>query len=785
MRHSFPGGQNAIYGEYNGAIGSTRNYLSIFSDGTVFFDQALPSGGWLPSSAPLNTGQWYHVAYVQDGTTRSLYINGVLDASDNNIENYSGNTPNAVWIGARLNNPNQLSSAFDGNIDELRFWNRALCEDEINDQMNCELSGTETGLVAYYQFNEGDDGGNNIGITDLPDVTGNGHDGTLNNFILTGTSSNWIAPGGVTTGTSCAPYADNTPPSITCPADVTASSDTGTCEATGISLGNASASDDCGTPIVSNNAPNAFPVGTTIVTWTALDGAGNSANCTQQVTVNDGEEPVISCPANIIQNTDSGDCAAFVSVSQPVVSDNCADIQLGNALDFDGTDDYVDIGSLNGEVLGSGSRTIEAWVKMTSTGRLPIFRYGAESIYNRCGLRVFDGDIEVDIYGSQIRWEANINDGQWHHVAWSYSAGNQLQQSVVYLDGVLLTTIINNINGSTIPNTLSGPVTIGQTSNVFYFNGAIDELRIWDKAKSAIEINNDKDSELTGTESNLIAYYKFNNGIAGGNNAGVTSLTDESGNGNNGSLFNLTLNGSLSNWVEGVDLSVPVIIVNDFNGTDDASDTYPTGTSTITWMATDASGNTSTCAQDITVEDNEDPTITCPADITVSTDAGVCEANVSLSLPATSDNCAGEVTSNDAPASFPIGTTTVTWTVTDASGNTAICTQMVTVEDNEAPVAVCQDITIQLDATGNVTITLPQIDNGSNDNCTINANLTLSLDIIAFDCSNAGANTVTLTATDEAGNSSMCTATVTVEDVDDPTITCPTSVSRSFGRCKL
>src|SRR5207249_7086264 len=82
----------------------------------------------------------------------------------------------------------------------------------------------------------------------------------------------------------------------------------------------------------------------------------------------------------------------------------------------------------------------------------------------------------------------------------------------------------------------------------------------------------------------------------------------------------------------------------------------------------------------------ESPTITAPAAVTAHTDAGQCTASgVSLGTPSISDNCPGATVSNDAPASFAKGATTVTWTVTDASGNTATASQVVTVEDRESP----------------------------------------------------------------------------------------------------
>ena len=59
----------------------------------------------------------------------------------------------------------------------------------------------------------------------------------------------------------------------------------------------------------------------------------------------------------------------------------------------------------------------------------------------------------------------------------------------------------------------------------------------------------------------------------------------------------------------------------------DGSEPYSLGTTTVVWTATDGSGNTATCSQVVTVEDNEDPTITCPGDVTVDTDTGLCTAS--------------------------------------------------------------------------------------------------------------------------------------------------------------
>ncbi len=87
--------------------------------------------------------------------------------------------------------------------------------------------------------------------------------------------------------------------------------------------------------------------------------------------------------------------------------------------------------------------------------------------------------------------------------------------------------------------------------------------------------------------------------------------------------------------------------------------TFPVGTTTNTYVVTDASGNTATCSFNVVVEDLENPVVTCPANMTVNTDPGVCGASVSYSANAT-DNCSATVAVSPASGSFfPVGSTTV------------------------------------------------------------------------------------------------------------------------------
>ena len=102
------------------------------------------------------------------------------------------------------------------------------------------------------------------------------------------------------------------------------------------------------------------------------------------------------------------------------------------------------------------------------------------------------------------------------------------------------------------------------------------------------------------------------------------------------------------------------------------------------------------------------------------------------------------------------------------------CDFTITVSDLQTPTAVCQDITIDLDASANATIVAADVDGGSSDNC---PGLTLAISNDAFDCDDTGDNNVTLTVTDGNSNESTCVATVTVRDVTAPTFTCPADIT--------
>ena len=197
------------------------------------------------------------------------------------------------------------------------------------------------------------------------------------------------------------------------------------------------------------------------------------------------------------------------------------------------------------------------------------------------------------------------------------------------------------------------------------------------------------------------------------------------------------------------------------------------GTQIVTLTATDAAGNTGVCSFSVTVADQTAPSISCPANATIAVGSN-CTAplpNYATTATAT-DNCTANPTKTQSPAAGTIlttGTQIVTLTATDAAGNTGSCSFSVTIADQTPPTLICQNPTIYLDANGNATLSVSQVNGGSFDNCGI---AMLNLSKTTFNCSNIGPNLVLLSGDDINGNKGTCTATVTVFDPIAPVAKC-------------
>lgn len=277
-----------------------------------------------------------------------------------------------------------------------------------------------------------------------------------------------------------------------------------------------------------------------------------------------------------------------VSVSSLV---NNLPLKFGNALNFDGADDYVSIGKPLASAL---SYTIEAWVKLdadasTTTPKNIVSSYSTPLFISGLQLKAGIGGT-YNIVQDPGNFPLNV----WKHVAVSYNGSTKVM--TLYVDGVQVSQATSNVTpsfsgeqfriGSHLDETAS-------TAPVSLMNGSIDEVRIWSRVRTQAEIRSSMNIELAGTESGLVDYYNFNQGIAGGTNSGLTSLTDKTSSANNGTLNGFALSTSSSNWVSGLSGTIASI-----SGTTSVCEGSSTTLSNTTFGGVWSSSNTAVATVD-------------------------------------------------------------------------------------------------------------------------------------------------------------------------------------------
>ena len=174
---------------YCGVFGKTFAYfLYLYNNTLIVYDWG--GGGNRSTGITLNDNSWHHIAMtfnsgVNNGTL--IYIDGILKLTTT-MTISSQDQP--FTIGSVVDPYGQF---YTGSIDDVRVWNVIRTPSQIQANMNIELLGSETGLVAYYTFNQGTTAGDNSAITSATDKTANALNGNLNNFAKTGATSNFVA----------------------------------------------------------------------------------------------------------------------------------------------------------------------------------------------------------------------------------------------------------------------------------------------------------------------------------------------------------------------------------------------------------------------------------------------------------------------------------------------------------------------------------------------------------------------------------------------------------------
>ena len=459
------------------------------------------------------------------------------------------------------------------------------------------------------------------------------------------------------------------------------------------------ASDNCNiaTFVSTHNSGDVFPVGTTTVTYTATDIHNNVATTSFTVTINDTQLPVIAnTPTNITANNDLGNCSAVVTWTAPTASDNC------NIANFVSTHN-------SGALFPVGTTTVT---------------YTATDIHNNVATTSFNvtiNDTQVPIIANTpANITANNDLGNCSAVVtWTAPTAS---------DNCSIANFVSTHNsGALFP---VGTTTVTYTATDIHNNVATSSFNV--------TINDTQVPVIANTPANITA----NNDLDICSAVVTWTAPTASDNCNIATLVSTHNSGAL----------------------------FPVGTTTVTYTATDIYNNVATTTFTVTIVDNQLPIITnIPSSVTVNNDPGNCSAVVTWAAPTASDNCSITtfVSTHNSGAVFPVGTTTVTWTATDASGNMQTASQQVTVRDVSAPIVLTKPITISLNASGQASINPNDVNNGSSDNCGI-ASITSSKS--NFTCSDIGTNTVLVTVTDIHGNTATNTAIVTVVDTTAPTV---------------
>lgn len=407
------------------------------------------------------------------------------------------------------------------------------------------------------------------------------------------------------------------------------------------------------------------------ITWTFADGNGNSVTATQQVVIRDTIQPVAPVLADI-----TAECSA--TVTAPTTTDNCAGTITGTTTDplsYTEQGTYTITWTFADGNGNSVTATQQVIIKDSTAPIVPVLA----DVTGQCAATVTapttTDNCAGTISGTTTDPLSYTEQGTFT-ITWTFADGNGNSSTATQ------TVVIRDTTKPTIT------------------------------APSAVSVNTD-----TALCSATVSAETLGTPVTA-DNCGVATVTN------------------------------------------DAPATFPVGTTTVTWTVTDINGNTQTATQTVTVTDREKPTITAPEAVSVNTDAGQCSATLSAELlgtPVTADNCGVDSVTNDAPATFPVGTTTVTWTVTDIHGNTQTTEQTVTVTDNENPtITAPADITAAnyngaCDGTGVSLGTPVTADNCGVATVTNNAPATFP----------AGTTTVTWTVTDIHGNTATVTQTVT------------------------
>ncbi|XP_071942900.1 hyalin-like [Antedon mediterranea] len=538
-----------------------------------------------------------------------------------------------------------------------------------------------------------------------------------------------------------------------------------------------------------------FEIGTVTVTYTAFDTAGLKTTCVFEVTVQDTEDPVfINCPMSPIEVvTDEGFAYANVSWDDPQPMDNSGMLTV-TQVNYPGDSFYVGTHSVNITAKDEdGNIGICTFVISVKDEEDPVLT-----------------DCPMDIILNTTRMLSYAN-ATWMSPNATDNSGNvTLVSTHVPGDGFAVTT-------TEVTYTATDPYGNEDmcTFNVTVIDAESPTLNCVSNVTVYTDLNSatanvswpiPETTDNSGLEATLTSNYEPYTLFNIGTTLVMYTSTDASNNVQT-CMFNATVidnedpvfdcpNGNIVAFTDESQSYSTVywnVSVTDnsgnvtYNCTSESGDQFdaiwPIIQQNVSCMAQDPSGNDASCFFSVTVDDNENPNITCPSNFNVTTDNGQATAWIQWDVEYTDNTkslynlslTGSGLNYNPSGENFPIGTTTLEYTVTDVSGNSDNCTFYVTVRDEEDPVISSCSVNIVLNTTSmlpftNATWMTPNATDNS-------GNVSLISTHSPGDGFAATTTQVTYTATDPYGNEDICIFNVTVIDAESPTLNCVSNVT--------
>lgn len=572
---------------------------------------------------------------------------------------------------------------------------------------------------------------------------------------------------------------DNTPPVPQCPDDIVVDNDAGVCGA--VVNFTATVTDNCPGPTISCSPASGslFPIGTTTVTCTATDASNNTSTCSFTVTVNDTEDPVAQCPANITVGNDAGLCGATVNFTA-TVTDNCPGATI-SCSPASGT--FFPVGTTTVTCTATDASNNTATCTFTVTvndTEDPVANCPANISVNNdpgeCGAIVtFNATATDNCPGVMI--SCTPPSGSFFPVGVTTVTCTATDASNNTSTCTFTVTVIDNEDPVVqCPANITTSNDEGECGAIVTFAATVTDncpgatVSCVPPSGSFFDVGTTVVTCTATDASNNTATCTFE----------ITVEDDELPQAN--CPEDMVLNndpgecGAIVDFTATVTDNCPGATI----GCNPPSGSFfPVGITYVSCFAHDAAGNKvgNNCVFTITVVDNEPPVPDCPDDITVVTEAGECGATVTFTADVT-DNCPGATISCNPPSGtfFPVGTTVVTCTATDAADNTAECTFNVTVT-NSPPVASCPGNQSFSFACEPEEICIGPFSATDADNNLVDESVnmgTLSGGNVCFTPTGPGVYTIIFTATDACDATDQCQVNVTVTfDNQPPVANCP------------